>query len=159
MTDYYNIHYGDILVKYGEVLNLSCDEPTYLKDDSIMAKMSSSILHNGDIVMADAAEDETVGKCSEIKGLDGNKTVSGLHTIPLRPKKKYAPGYLGYYMNSNSYHDQLLPLMQGTKVSSVSKGAVSETMISVPVSYEEQDKIGTFFMQLDNLITLHQRKP
>lgn len=159
MTDYYNIHYGDILVKYGEVLDLSCDEPTYLKDESLLAKMSSSLLRNGDIIMADAAEDETVGKCSEIKGLRGNRTVSGLHTIPLRPKKEYAQGFLGYYMNSSSYHDQLLPLMQGTKVSSISKSAIAETMIFEPVSKLEQEKIGAYFIQLDNLITLHQRKP
>nr|WP_301448057.1 restriction endonuclease subunit S [Bifidobacterium mongoliense] len=30
-------------------------------------------------------------------------------------------------------------------------------MISVP-AIEEQDKIGSFFKQLDNLIALHQRK-
>ena len=66
--------------------------------------------------MADTAEDETVGKCSEIAGLHGETAISGLHTIPLRPIEEFAPGFLGYYMNSGAYHDQLLPLMQGIKV-------------------------------------------
>ena len=156
-TEFYNIHYGDVLIRYSEVFDASADEPTYIKDDSMLSKMPSSLLRNGDIVMADAAEDETVGKCCEIAGLQGNKAVSGLHTIPLRPKEKHAVGFLGYYMNSNSYHNQLLPIMQGTKVSSISKSAISETIISAPASIEEQEKIGTYLRKLDNLITLHQR--
>ncbi|OZQ88560.1 hypothetical protein CA598_15160 [Paenibacillus sp. VTT E-133291] len=36
--------------------------------------------------------------------------------------------------------------------------AIKEMCFSFPVSKEEQDKIGQFFANLDNLITLHQRK-
>ena len=61
-------------------------------------------------------------------------------------------------MNSNSYHNQLLPLMQGTKVSSISKSAIQDTSILYPKSAEEQQKIGDYFRNLDTLITLHQRK-
>ena len=61
-------------------------------------------------------------------------------------------------MNSSSYHDQLLPLMQGTKVSSISKSAIQDTMILHPKSADEQQKIGDYFRNLDNLITLHQRE-
>ena len=61
-------------------------------------------------------------------------------------------------MNSSSYHDQLLPLMQGTKVSSISKSAIQDTMILHPKSADEQQKIGVYFRNLDNIITLHQRK-
>ncbi len=43
------------------------------------------------------------------------KLVSGLHTIVARPKLSFASFYLGYYMNSWSYHKQLLPLMQELK--------------------------------------------
>ena len=119
---------------------------------------SKSIIQNGDVIIADAAEDETVGKCSEIKGIDGTSIVSGLHTIPCRPNKTFASGYLGYYMNSSSYHDQLLPLIQGTKISSISKSALQNTDIHFPNSEKEQLQIGLFFQNLDNLITLHQRE-
>ena len=71
-------------------------------------------------------------------------------------KEKFASGYLGYYMNSGSYHNQLLPLMQGIKVTSVSKSAISNTDISFPYDRDEQAEIGGFFIRLDNLITLHQ---
>lgn len=153
-----NVHYGDILVKYGEVLDVKKDGLTYLLDASIVKKYQASLLHNGDLIIADAAEDETVGKCSEIVGLTDEIVLSGLHTIPCRPKGKYAEGFLGYYMNSNAYHDQLLPLLQGTKVSSISKSAIQDTDIIYPKSEIEQEQIGTYFRNLDHLITLHQRK-
>ena len=35
---------------------------------------------------------------------------------------------------------------------------VSDTEFYIPTNLEEQDKIGTYFSNLDTLITLHQRK-
>ena len=127
-------------------------------DSSIVKKYQTSLLKNGDVIIADAAEDETVGKCSEIAGLSDYTVLSGLHTIPCRPTMKFAEGYLGYYMNSGAYHDQLLPLIQGTKISSISKTAIQDTEIVYPKSEDEQAKIGQYFTNFDNLITLHQRK-
>ena len=156
--DVMNVHYGDVLIKYGEVLDVKKDEMTYLLDASLVTKYSASLLQNGDIIIADAAEDETVGKCSEIAGLTDEKVLSGLHTIPCRPRENFAEGYLGYYMNSGSYHDQLFPLIQGTKISAVSKSAIQDTDIMYPKSETEQKQIGAYFKNLDHLITLHQRK-
>lgn len=153
-----NVHYGDVLVKYGDVLDVKIDELTYLIDSSFADKYQASFLQNGDIIIADAAEDETVGKCSEIAGLTTECVLSGLHTIPCRPTIKFAENYLGYYMNSGAYHDQLLPLIQGTKISSISKAMIQETTIIYPKSEMEQKNIGAYFRNIDNLITLHQRK-
>lgn len=153
-----NVHYGDILVKYGEVLDVERDELTCLLDSTLINKYQSSLLQNGDVIIADAAEDETVGKCSEIAGLTTEKVLSGLHTIPCRPRMNFGEGYLGYYMNSRAYHDQLLPLIQGTKISSISKSAIQDTDILYPKSEQEQVMIGTYFSNLDHLITLHQCK-
>lgn len=153
-----NVHYGDILVKYGEVLEVKRNELPYITDNTIVSKFQSSILENGDVIITDAAEDNTVGKTTEIAGLSGEIVLSGLHTIPCRPKQKFAKGYLGYYMNSNPYHDQLLSLIQGTKISSISKTAIQNTDIKYPKSEDEQKSIGEYFQNLDALITLHQRK-
>ena len=153
-----NVHYGDILVKYREVINIKTDQIPNIINDSIADKYKNSFLQNGDVIFADTAEDETVGKCSEIAELTDEIVLSGLHTIPYRPKKKFATGYLGYYLNSNEYHQQLWPLMQGIKVTSISKSAMKNTKIVYPKSVEEQGKIGTYFRNLDSLITLHQRQ-
>ena len=60
-------------------------------------------------------------------------------------------------MNSPAYHNQLLPFMQGIKVTSISKSSVKETTIAYPQSIDEQKQIGNYFCQLDNLITLRQQ--
>ena len=153
-----NVHYGDILVKFGEVIDLETETLPTVIDDNILEKYLNSVLQNGDIIIADAAEDETVGKCSEIKGCDGKKVLAGLHTIPVRPKEKYANGFLGYFMNSTAYHNQLLPLMQGTKVSSISKSAIQDTTLNIPLNVSEQKCIADYFLSLDTLITLHPQK-
>lgn len=150
-----NVHYGDVLIKFGEILDVEKAEIPFISNNEFYVS-SASLLQNGDVVIADAAEDETVGKCSEIKGVDGVSIVSGLHTIPCRPSKTFATGYLGYYMNSSAYQDQLLPLIQGTKISSISKSALQNTNIIYPDSEKEQLQIGQFFQNLDHLITLHQ---
>ena len=152
--DFINIHYGDILIKYGDLVNIQNEELTYIRDCRIgqtLYKMCS--LQNGDIIIADAAEDYSVGKCSEIVNIGNNKVVSGLHTIPCRPLITFAQGYLGHYINSNSYHNQLLPLIQGSKISSISKKTLSQTSVFVP-SYEEQQAIASFFRSLDRKIAL-----
>ena len=153
-----NVHYGDVLIKFGDVLDVSREQLPMIKDEKILDKYKASFLQNGDVIIADTAEDTTVGKCSEIAGLRDEVVLSGLHTIPYRPVEKFATGYLGYYLNSDAYHDQLIPLMQGIKVTSISKSAMKDTDIVYPKSTEEQAMIGSYFQSLDNLITLHQRQ-
>lgn len=152
-----DIHYGDVLVKYGPTLDASIECVPRIADENLAQKLTCDLLRNGDIIVADTAEDETVGKCSELRGLEGLSAVSGLHTIPLRPVREYAPAFLGYYLNSSSYHDQLLPLIQGIKVISISRTALANTEMMVP-DFKEQCLIGSYFYRLDSLITLHQRK-
>ena len=153
-----NVHYGDVLIKFGEVLDVGKEQLPMITDESVLSKYKASFLQNGDVIVADTAEDSTVGKCSEIAGVNGDIVLSGLHTIPYRPVEKFATGYLGYYLNSGAYHNQLIPLMQGIKVTSVSKSAMQDTDIVYPKSVKEQAMIGNGFQSLDYLITLHQRK-
>lgn len=146
-----NIHYGDILTKFPEVLNCK-EEIPYVNDLSLLSS-STQLLQDGDIVIADTAEDETVGKVTEVQNLGDSKLVAGLHTIPCRVKKgDFAPGWLGYYMNSNLFHNQILPYITGIKVSSISKGAISETLILVP-PFDEQEKIVQSLNEVQLLMT------
>lgn len=152
-----NVHYGDVLIKYGAVLDAADPEIPRVANPEIASSLSSERLRDGDVVVADTAEDDAVGKCSELRGVGDRKVVAGLHTMPLRPLADYAPGFLGYYLNSAAYHDQLKPLMQGIKVISVSRTALAETQMLIP-GFNEQCQIGRYFANLDSLITLHQRK-
>ncbi|HEL2017362.1 TPA: restriction endonuclease subunit S [Streptococcus suis] len=151
-----NIHYGDILTKYDAILDV-CNKELPSIIGSTISDFADDLLIEGDIVFADAAEDSTVGKAIEVRNFKGKNVVSGLHTIVARPKVSYAPYYLGYLINSTAYHNQILPLMQGTKVSSISKANLKSTTIVFP-TLPEQEAIGSFFSDLDQLITLHQRQ-
>ena len=151
-----NVHYGDILIKFGDYIDAFRTELPYINDDVKADKFKDSFLRDGDIIIADTAEDDTVGKCIEIQGSKDLKILSGLHTIPCRPKKKYGSMYMGYYINSPSYHNQLKPLMQGIKVTSISKSALQDTDMVIPKSVDEQIVIGKYFADIDKLITLHQ---
>lgn len=155
-----NIHYGDILIKFSECLY--ADEGNnipYIINDNIAYKLLKlSPLINGDIVFADAAEDNTVGKCIEIITHNDTDLVAGLHTIPCRPTIKFAEGYLGYYLNSTAFHNQLLQYIQGTKISSISKKSICQTIISYPSEIINQQKIVSYFQSLDSLIQTTSKK-
>lgn len=147
-----NIHYGDILTQFTEVLDCSENEIPYVNDLSLLTA-STQLLQDGDIVIADTAEDETVGKVTEVQEIGKDKLVAGLHTIPCRVKKgDFAPGWLGYYMNSNNYHNQIVPFITGIKVSSISKTAIAKTLILIP-SLEEQKAISQILSEIDLLIS------
>ena len=153
-----NIHYGDVLIKFGEYLDMRKETFPWIEKQTDADKFRTSFLQDGDVVFADTAEDETAGKCCEIRNCGSMVIISGLHTIPCRPESKFASGYLGYYLNSTAFHEQLVPLMQGTKVVSISKAALKSTFVRYPSDDKEQQKIGTFFRKLDDLLALHQCK-
>lgn len=146
---YKNVHYGDILVEFGEWIDCSNVGLPFINSN---AKFNHTVLQDGDIVIADTAEDETVGKSTEITNAKNKKIVSGLHTIPIRPKIKFAPKWLGYYINSACWHDQILPFITGTKVSAISKAAVSQTKLFFPAKIEEQQRIANALSDVDSLI-------
>jgi len=150
-----SVHYGDVLIKFPEITDVCIERIAYITDEDVAKKYSKCLLRNGDIIIADTAEDETVGKCSEIQNCS-EKVVSGLHTIPVRPKIEFAKKYLGFFMNSESFHNQLLPLIQGTKVSSISKSAIEDVIVRYPVDLKEQEKIGQVFSKYNELIKLQE---
>lgn len=143
------IHYGDILVKYNSSVDV-CDAIVPFVNEDLDCERFA-ILQDGDIVIADTAEDDTVGKVIEIENTSNVKTIAGLHTIACRPKEKFASKYLGYYMNSDEYHNQLRPYMQGIKVTSISKSNIALTKIMVP-SLPEQQKIADCLSALDTVM-------
>lgn len=147
-----NIHYGDVLVKFSSVTDCGLAKLPYVNTE-MASKVNKEVLHDGDIIIADTAEDDTVGKATEVIDVDGKKVVSGLHTIPCRPKddEMFAPKWLGYFINHSTYHDQLLPYITGIKVSSISKGAIAGTVIAVPKK-DEQKKIVAALSDIDGLI-------
>lgn len=149
LAGYKNIHYGDVLVKFGAFIDISTDTLPFVNHD---IKFNPDLLENGDVIIADTAEDETVGKASEVIGISAkDKVVSGLHTMILHPNEKFASKYLGYFLNGEAYHNSLYNSMQGTKVISISKKAINATSIAYP-SLSEQQRIASALSDADALV-------
>ena len=150
--DVRNIHYGDVLIKYGTVTDIGALSVPCIKPDRDIEKFSSSsYLRNGDIVFADTAEDYTVGKATEIVGVTNQRVLSGLHTIPCRPHDRFAPMFLGHYFNSYHFRRQIYRMIQGIKVSSISKSEIAKTTILTP-PYDVQRKVASMLSEVDHLI-------
>lgn len=150
-----NVHYGDVLVKFPEWIDCSKNTLPFINSG---AKFNHTVLQNGDVIIADTAEDETVGKSTEIYNVGKMKIVSGLHTIPIRPKKKFASKWLGYFINSACWHDQILPFITGTKVSAISKTAIAETKFFYPAKIDEQTAIANVLSDMDAEISALETK-
>lgn len=148
--DVYNVH---LLIKLDAFTDIQQGKLPTIKTINDIDKYLKVSLQDGDIVIADTAEDETVGKCTEIINVHDTIVVSGLHTIPCRPQIKFAQAYLGYYMNSNAFHSKLLPIMQGVKVTSISKTALQNIYLAYPESLEEQQKIAKCLSSIDSYIS------
>ena len=152
-----NIHYGDILIKYPSILD--CDKVTlpFITESAYKDSMTDFV-KNGDIVISDTAEDETVGKACEVQNIGTNKILAGLHTMLFRPDEGlFSPFFLGYYINSEVYHSKLIPLIQGIKVCSIGKQAMQYTTISIP-TIDEQNAIASVLVNADKEIEIQKQK-
>ena len=153
-----NVHYGDILTKYGACLDMAkTDVPYLLESVSVRKYSESSYVRAGDVIIADTAEDSTVGKCVELVNVHG-KVLSGQHTMLCRPKVTFAPKFLGYYMNAGCFHNQMLPFITGIKVSSISKANISTLVLKYPTLVEEQQAIAQVFSDMDDEIAQLEKK-
>lgn len=152
-----DIHYGDILIKYGSVVDAHKDKIPYITNSN-ESDYASERLADGDIIFADTAEDETAGKAIEIQNTQSNCVVAGLHTIVARPNTEFSSNYLGHCLNSASFHSKMIPLLQGIKVLSISKSTLADLSFSFPSDRSEQQKIGNFFATLDDLIAAKKQE-
>lgn len=154
-----NIHYGDILTKFSFIIDISKDKLPFI--NNILSEKNypqKCFLQNGDVVIANTAEDLTVGKAVEVINIDG-KILSGQHTFLCRPKIRFAKGILGYLINSEKFHGQLAAYVTGIKVSSISKTSLSGLFLEFPPSLDEQRAIAAVLSDMDaELAALEARR-
>lgn len=150
-----NIHYGDILTKFDEVIDLDCVCLPSIKESAIPNNCAT--VKSGDIIIADTAEDLTAGKAVEVQNIGDRVIYSGLHTMLCRPKEQlFSDGWLGFYMNSEAYHKRLIPYIAGVKVMAISKSNIVKTYIAIP-SKAEQAAIVEILSTADREIDLIQK--
>ena len=111
----------------------------------------------GDVFFTTSSETpEEVGMSSILLEKRG-KTYLNSFCFGFRPSEKIDSYYLAYMLRSESTRAKIILLAQGISRYNISKNKLMEIAVSLP-SLDEQKMIGQYFSQLDNLITLHQRK-
>lgn len=102
------------------------------------------------IVLSDLPNGKALAKVFRVQ--EDNKYTLNQRIAAITPNEYTDSSFLSYRMNRNSY---FLKFDNGVSQTNLSKLQV-EDFISMYPDYKEQQKIGAFFKQLDELITLYQ---
>ena len=115
--------------------------------------VNSENVRDGDIiVVVRNGSRALIGKHAEIKGFKPN-TVIGAFMTGIRSEH---PSFLNALLNTPRF-DKEVEMNMGATINQITGYMFSKMEFMVPSS-DEQDIIGDYFRNLDNLITLHQRK-
>ncbi len=150
------IHYGDIHTQWDDYLDLSqFSLPTISADQ----QKRCSLVKEGDIVMADASEDyEGVGKSVEIRNVQSNRLIAGLHTFLLRDKDDtFVNGFKAYIRHYPFVKEQFSRLATGMKVYSISKANLSIIQIPIPDKEEQLRIVGILNSMESEISTLESK--
>ena len=111
----------------------------------------------GDVFFTTSSETpEEVGMSSVLTEKQGITYLNSF-CFGYRPLQKINLNYLAYMLRSNPFRKNITFLAQGISRYNISKTKVMDVSVHLPTA-EEQYIIGSFFKNLDSLITLHQRK-
>ena len=111
----------------------------------------------GDVFFTTSSETPEEVGMSCVMPENADNTYLNSFCFGYRPTENFDLNYLAYVLRSESFRKEMTFLAQGISRYNISKNKVMEVEIPVP-SLDEQSKVGQYFSNLDNLITLHQRK-
>ncbi len=112
----------------------------------------------GDVFFTTSSETPEEVGMSSVWTHDINNIYLNSFTFAYRPTIKFDLDYLAFMLRSQSVRKKIIYLAQGISRYNISKTKMMDISVPIPVNFEEQQKIGAFFKQLDDIITLHQRK-
>ncbi len=143
------VHYGDIHTRFDHFIDFSRDSVPFLSPGK---SVSVTRLREGDLVVADASEDEIgVGKSVEIRNLGATEAVSGLHTFLLRSKDtRVRDGYRAYLLENGTAKEQLRRFATGLKVFGISKQSIRDVRVFLPCR-DEQRAIAKVLSDVDGM--------
>ena len=154
MTENYRDN-GTLLIRNSDIKSGHFEfskDPIYL-DEVFAERNASRRLKIGDVITVhtgDIGTSAVVGKREE-----GS---IGFATINTRPDKSVLDSdYLSTYFNTTVHKHWAIKMSTGDGRSNYNLYDFNRLIVPLP-NIEEQQKIGTFFKQLDDTITLHQRK-
>jgi type I restriction enzyme, S subunit len=153
-----NIHYGDIHAKFPALFDITKEHVPYINNSDELPDGDYCV--EGDLIFADASEDtKDIGKCIEIIRLNGERLLSGQHTILARRKDNTCiVGFGAHLFRSRWIRSQIQKEAQGTKVYGISSTRLANIQIVFPLDKNEQRKISDCLASLDKMIAAQGRK-
>jgi type I restriction enzyme S subunit len=155
-----NIHYGDIHTKFATHFDITKELLPFINKSEEGFTREENLCVEGDMVFADASEDlADIGKSIELMRLNGERVVSGLHTIVARRlDERIALGFGGHLFKSGWVRTQIQKEAQGAKVLGISPTRLRNLLLPLPHAPAEQQKIADCLSSLDELIAVQARK-
>ena len=112
-------------------------------------------IKNGSILIT---KDGTLGKVAYVQGLSMPATLNaGVFNVEIKDETKVDNKYLFQYLKAPFLMDYVDKKATGGTIKHLNQNILVDFPVVMP-SKAEQEAIGVYFQQLDNLITLHQRK-
>ena len=139
------IAYGHLYTKYSEVIN---EVKLSSSDEGVMSKKNDILFPGSSTVPNGTAQANALM-------LDNIKLGGDVIIARERVKNDTFAPFVSYQINSQ--RTKLFPITVGTTITHMYGKDLAKLEFSFPI-INEQNKIGLFFSQLDNLITLHQRE-
>lgn len=143
------ISYGQIHAKYNT--GTSITEPLFrYVPESYIESNPDSLVHKGDILVADTSED--IDGCGNSVYVDKEMQLfAGYHTIILKSLNRDDNKYLAYLFKSHVWRSQIRTRVSGVKLFSISKKILNFATVILPPK-EEQDAITRFLDEKCKLI-------
>ena len=159
------------------IMNNQSDDETGVKHINVINMYDTDKIHPEKLTFSNYDE-EAVKKCNVEFGdifltrsslkpegiaeanvlLDSGRFVYDDHLIRLKiNKEKYDPFFVKLNLSGNAFKRQFIVKAKTTAFTTIGQEDISECLGFFPKK-EEQQQIGEYFMLLDYLITLHQRK-
>ena len=159
------------------IMNNQSDDETGVKHINVINMYDTDKIHPEKLTFSNYDE-EAVKKCNVGVGdifltrsslkpegiaeanvlLDSGCFVYDDHLIRLKVnKEKYDPFFVKLNLSGNAFKRQFIVRAKTTAFTTIGQEDISECLGFFPKK-EEQQQIGEYFMTLDHLITLHQRK-
>ncbi|EKI2465404.1 restriction endonuclease subunit S [Enterococcus faecalis] len=149
--------------KYKVISIGSYSEQSVYTDQNIRAELTDKtrnrVLNKGDLTMILNDKTASGNIIGRVLLIDSNDSyVYNQRTERIEPDhKKYDSQFLYHMLNAPMIRSKIIKQAQGNTQIYVNWSAIGELDYLVP-NLDEQREIGAFFFNLNNLITLHQRK-
>ena len=148
--------HGDArFVTYMNVFTNPVSDPN--KVEAVEIDKSQNSIQYGDVFFTTSSETPEEVGMSSVWLENTDDTYLNSFCFGYRPTEKIDPYYMAYMLRSETVRKKIIYLAQGISRYNISKNGVMQIEVPLP-DINEQRLVGEYFSNLDNLITLHQRR-